>query len=316
MSTVLGLLFFGGVFCIWYFVKRKPDKRKRNIAIATAGVALVGGLLFGNEPEERADTKSIESTQKSSLPKTGSSSSENKNSVEESTIQSSSTSTLSSAAEVQESKASSESAKVDVTLEAPAEVEADPNNQATIAGKTTPNARVSVGLGVIGDSTTADGEGNFSLTHELSKQEEDSITLYATLDGSTESTKVKVRPNSEKVAQQEAEKQREAEEASLPVEYRSALNKAKSYATSMNMSRQRVHDQLTSEYGEQFSPEAAQYAMDNLHGIDWNANALEKAKSYQEMDMSPDRIRDQLTSEHGEQFTPEEADYAMQHLNQ
>ncbi|WP_198418162.1 Ltp family lipoprotein [Cryobacterium sp. TMT1-21] len=49
---------------------------------------------------------------------------------------------------------------------------------------------------------------------------------------------------------------------------------------------------------------------------DWNANALAKAKSYQEtMAMSPESIREQLTSEYGEQFTAEEADFAIQHLN-
>lgn len=83
----------------------------------------------------------------------------------------------------------------------------------------------------------------------------------------------------------------------------------------MYMSKQGIYDQLTSEYGEQFTAEEAQYAVDNLQ-TDYNRNALEKAKSYQEnMDMSPEDIRDQLTSEYGEQFTPEEADYAIQNLN-
>lgn len=82
----------------------------------------------------------------------------------------------------------------------------------------------------------------------------------------------------------------------------------------MHMSKQGVYDQLTSEYGEQFSPEAAQYAIDNVKA-DWNANALEKAKSYQDtMSMSPSAIRDQLTSEYGEKFTEEEADYAIANL--
>ena len=84
----------------------------------------------------------------------------------------------------------------------------------------------------------------------------------------------------------------------------------------MHMSKQGIYDQLTSEYGEQFSPEAAQYAVDNMQA-DWNANALEKAKSYQEqMSMSPEAIRDQLTSDSGEKFTQEEADYAIANLPQ
>ncbi len=81
------------------------------------------------------------------------------------------------------------------------------------------------------------------------------------------------------------------------------------------MSKIGIQNQLTSEYGDKFSPEAAQYAIDNIKA-DWNENALKKAESYQKtMSMSPEAIRDQLTSEHGEQFTQEEADYAIQHLN-
>lgn len=100
-----------------------------------------------------------------------------------------------------------------------------------------------------------------------------------------------------------------------PVEYTSALVKAESYSEMMHMSKAGIYDQLTSEYGEQFSAEAAQYAIDHVQA-DWNANALEKAKSYQEdMSMSPAAIRDQLVSEYGEKFLPAEADYAIAHLN-
>lgn len=82
----------------------------------------------------------------------------------------------------------------------------------------------------------------------------------------------------------------------------------------MHMSRAGLYDQLTSEYGEKFSAEAAQYAIDNVDA-DWNANALAKAKTYQEeMNMSPSAIHDQLTSEYGEKFTQEEADYAIANL--
>ncbi|TDW28942.1 Ltp family lipoprotein [Cryobacterium psychrophilum] len=101
----------------------------------------------------------------------------------------------------------------------------------------------------------------------------------------------------------------------VPAEYSSALVKATSYSKNMNMSKSGLYGQLTSEYGERFSPEAAQYGVDNVQA-DWNANALAKAKSYQEnMAMSPESIREQLTSEYGEQFTAEEADFAIQHLN-
>lgn len=105
------------------------------------------------------------------------------------------------------------------------------------------------------------------------------------------------------------------EEEKVPAEYKSALSKANIYAKTMNMSKQSIHDQLVADYGEKFSAEAAQYAMDNIKA-DWNKNALAKAKIYQDtMSMSPAAIRDQLVASYGEKFTEAEADYAMAHLN-
>lgn len=104
-------------------------------------------------------------------------------------------------------------------------------------------------------------------------------------------------------------------EDNIPTEYKSALRKAKLYSDTMNMSKAGLYDQLTSEYGEKFTAEAAQYAIDNIT-VDWKENALKKAKSYQEtMAMSPSAIYDQLISEYGEKFTAEEAQYAIDNLN-
>ena len=131
----------------------------------------------------------------------------------------------------------------------------------------------------------------------------------------TEPKAVETTAPVEEAAPVEETKAPEPAAPAVPAEYSSALVKATSYSNVMNMSKEGVYDQLTSEYGERFSPEAAQYGVDNAQA-DWNANALAKAKSYQEtMAMSPESIREQLTSEYGEQFTVEEADFAIQHLN-
>ena len=98
-------------------------------------------------------------------------------------------------------------------------------------------------------------------------------------------------------------------------EYKNALKKAESYSKTMNMSKQGIYDQLTSEYGEKFPADAAQYAVDNMTA-DWNANALAKAKSYQKtMNMSKSAIYDQLISQYGEKFTKSEAQYAIDNLD-
>ena len=95
---------------------------------------------------------------------------------------------------------------------------------------------------------------------------------------------------------------------------KNALKKAESYSATMHMSKRGIYKQLTSEYGEGFTAEEAQYAIDNMNA-DWNANALAKAKSYQEsMSMSKSAIYKQLISEYGEEFTAKEAQYAIDHL--
>ncbi len=100
---------------------------------------------------------------------------------------------------------------------------------------------------------------------------------------------------------------------SVPTEYTSALNKAMTYSSLMHMSKVGIYNQLTSEYGEKFSAEAAQYAVDNMTA-DWNANALAKAQNYSDMNMSKAGIYDQLISEYGENFTAEEAQYAVDNM--
>ena len=100
----------------------------------------------------------------------------------------------------------------------------------------------------------------------------------------------------------------------VPRDYRKALKSAENYSKTLHMSKKGIYDQLTSEF-EGFSPEAAQYAIDNIQA-DWNANALAKAKEYEKtLNMSDEAIREQLVSEYGEQFTQEEADYAVAHLD-
>lgn len=112
-----------------------------------------------------------------------------------------------------------------------------------------------------------------------------------------------------------AAKSSESSSKKIPREYISALIKGQEYADRMYMSKKAIYNQLTSDSGEKFSSDAANYAIANIKA-NWNKNALQKAKDYQEeQNMSPDAIYDQLTSDSGEQFTPDEANYAIQHLN-
>ena len=98
-------------------------------------------------------------------------------------------------------------------------------------------------------------------------------------------------------------------------EEKNALKKAEFYSSTAHMSKKGIYEQLTSEYGENFTKEAAQYAIDNIEA-DWNLNALEKAKNYQSTaNMSKKAIYEQLISDYGEKFTKSEAQYAIDHLD-
>ena len=125
-------------------------------------------------------------------------------------------------------------------------------------------------------------------------------TVTTTVKPTTKETTVKVtEPKTQAVSQ----------------EYLNALATAESYSETMHMSKKGIYDQLTSEYGENFPADAAQYAIDNIK-VDWNANALETAKTYyKDMSMSKNAVYDQLISEYGEQFTESEAQYAIDHLD-
>ena len=129
------------------------------------------------------------------------------------------------------------------------------------------------------------------------------------------SSETKVEESKSSEAKESVEsKTSEAKEDKVPIEYQNALAKAKSYIKTGYFSKTGLYNQLTSEYGEKFPAEAAQYAMDNLD-VDYNKEALEAAESYQKnMQMSNDAIYDQLTSEAGEGFTAEEAQYAIDNL--
>jgi cytoskeletal protein RodZ len=100
-------------------------------------------------------------------------------------------------------------------------------------------------------------------------------TMFTDSNSNTNTSNTNTTPSAEQATEVKTE------DTSVPKEYKSALNKASSYANTMHMSKRGVYDQLVSDYGEKFSAEAAQYAIDNVKA-NWNANALAKAKKLSE----------------------------------
>lgn len=109
---------------------------------------------------------------------------------------SSSSSTVVSSSIIAQS--SSEATEVTVSVDSP-EVTTDANGTASITGKATPGSNVSVGLGIVGDSVEADGDGNFTLTHEVNNAKEEMLDINASLDGKSAKTTVKVVPSQEAI---------------------------------------------------------------------------------------------------------------------
>lgn len=102
---------------------------------------------------------------------------------------------------------------------------------------------------------------------------------------------------------------------SITRDQKAALKQAEFYSEYLHSSKKDIYHQLTSEYGNKFSKDDAQYAIDHLKA-DYNKNALESAKTYaKSLNMSTREIYDQLISEYGGRFTPSEAQYAIDHLD-
>jgi hypothetical protein len=121
----------------------------------------------------------------------------------------------------------------------------------------------------------------------------------------------------DKVAQEAAAAEAAAAETARvgSVSQQNAYKSAVSYLSHSAFSRAGIIGQLTSEYGEGYPPEDAEFAVARLEaegGVDWNAEAAESAQSYlSHSAFSRQGLLDQLSSEYGEQFTPEQAEYGV-----
>lgn len=100
----------------------------------------------------------------------------------------------------------------------------------------------------------------------------------------TEKTSEPDKTSTSSITSEEVEKENDNKESNsdnnVSSEFKSALRKAEAYSNKMSMSKSAIYDQLTSEYGEKFSPEAGQYAVDTLQ-TDYNRNALKKLSRIQ-----------------------------------
>ncbi|NME88611.1 Ltp family lipoprotein [Corynebacterium stationis] len=79
-------------------------------------------------------------------------------------------------------------------------------------------------------------------------------------------------------------------------------------------SESELAEYLTSPYGEVYTDQAAQYALDNIDA-DWNAEALESAESYlRHSHYSYEGLHHQLSAESADNFTDAQARYAVDNV--
>ena len=120
-------------------------------------------------------------------------------------------------------------------------------------------------------------------------------------------------PASEEVVAEAAPRQADVAPEMTPGQA-NALRSAESYLQFSAFSEQGLIDQLSSEYGEQYSVEDATWAVSQLD-VDWNEQAVRSAESYLEFSaFSRAGLIEQLSSPYGSQFTVEQATYAADAL--
>ena len=99
--------------------------------------------------------------------------------------------------------------------------------------------------------------------------------------------------------------------SNLTVSQQNAVNAAKNYLSISGFSKQGLIDQLSSSAGDKYSVHDATVAVDSLHDVDWDAEAVKTAKEYMSTSsFSCSGLIDQLSSSAGSQYTAAQAKYA------
>ena len=108
----------------------------------------------------------------------------------------------------------------------------------------------------------------------------------------------------------------ESEEVKMTAGQKNAYKAAKNYLEFMSFSKDGLINQLSSEYGDGYSVEDAEFAVNYLEEngeVDWNEQAYKAAKNYlNTMSFSLDNLINQLESDAGDKYTHEQAVYGAE----
>ena len=88
-------------------------------------------------------------------------------------------------------------------LEVPTTLTADNEGKVIVSGRSTPNAKVKIGLGILGGTETADKDGKFELTVKLDNDEKEKIVeVTSKLGNNKASKKILIKQNPEIIQSQ------------------------------------------------------------------------------------------------------------------
>ena len=165
------------------------------------------------------------------------------------------------------------------------------------------------------DSVSIDGDTGFSADAWFAPDATVVVSYHVFKDDSDKGTEKGSDDGADKKESKKSSSKYGAAYDGLDTTTQNAYKSGMSYLEGLGgFSRQGLIDQLSSEYGEQFTLEQAQNAVAAIEAdgnVDWKEQAVISAKSYLEFQsFSREGLIDQLTSEYGEQFTREEAEYA------
>lgn len=118
----------------------------------------------------------------------------------------------------QRQKKTTASTSKEISLSLTDSVETDDEGTLSIVGKTEPHATVYIASASSAEESTADSDGNFELTYELSTDSEQELEIIAELDGQKVSKQVLAKPSTAFIAAKEAEAKKEAEELRIAQE--------------------------------------------------------------------------------------------------
>lgn len=150
-----------------------------------------------------------------------------------------------------------------------------------IKGKTEPDASVSIGMGILGDSTEADGKGNFTLEEQISGKEDKEITINAEGKDSNASETIVLKQNEKKIKEIEKEEKEEAaasesreeerkkEEAAASESREEEQKKEEAAASESRKEEQKKEAEENNEQNEQpeEAPSGNQYVDENGNGL-------------------------------------------------